>query len=72
MIQLTYWTIISESKRVWRLAGILQEACGELEWAEESYRENIKTDPGDAASIKRIISLYKHQARLLITVYQLL
>jgi len=53
-----------ESKRVWRLAGLLQESYGELDWAEESYRENVKTDASDAASIKRIISLYKHQGKL--------
>lgn len=53
-----------ESKRVWRLAGLLQESYGELDWAEENYRENIKTDSSDAASVKRIISLYKHQGKL--------
>ena len=51
----------SDSKRVWRLAGLLQEASGEIEYAEENYNENIRNDPGDAASIKRIVSLYKHQ-----------
>ena len=35
-----------------------------MDWAEESYRENVKTDASDAASIKRIISLYKHQGKL--------
>ena len=55
---------ITESKRVWRLAGLLQESYGESDWAEESYRENVKTDASDAASIKRIISLYKHQGKL--------
>ena len=53
-----------ESKRVWRLAGLLQESYGELDWAEENYRENIKNDPSDAASVKRIISLYKHQGKM--------
>ena len=52
---------ILDSKRVWRLAGLLQEASGEIEYAEDNYNENIRNDPGDAASIKRIISLYKHQ-----------
>ena len=50
-----------DSKRVWRLAGLLQEASGEIEYAEDNYNENIRNDPGDAASIKRIVSLYKHQ-----------
>jgi len=57
-------TQFPDSKRVWRLAGLLQEASGEIEYAEDNYNENIRNDPGDAASIKRIVSLYKHQGKL--------
>jgi len=53
-----------ESKRVWRLAGLLQEASGDLEAALENYSENLKVDTGDAASTKRIISLLKNQGRI--------
>jgi len=52
-----------DSKRVSRLGGILQEADGDVEDAEEVYKENIKADPTDAASTKRIISLYKAQGK---------
>lgn len=52
-----------DSKRVSRLAGILQEADGEVTAAEELYRENIRADPADAASTKRIIALYKSQGK---------
>jgi tetratricopeptide (TPR) repeat protein len=53
-----------ESKRVWRLAGLLQEASGDVESAIENYQENLKVDSGDAASTKRIISLLKNQGRM--------
>jgi len=48
-----------ESKRVYRLIGILHEADGELAEAEELYKEMLQENPGDAAMSKRLISMYK-------------
>ncbi|CAG5112195.1 Oidioi.mRNA.OKI2018_I69.chr2.g6438.t1.cds [Oikopleura dioica] len=48
-----------ESKRVYRLIGVLHEADGELAEAEELYKEMLEENPGDAAMTKRLISMYK-------------